>query len=190
METDARGQLGGLETTDAIRQRLATESTSYKCATCGKTNGEIIKECEERAQEASSTQQEVEIPKELKMGWRDELEAKDKTGPQDASDQQESSSELAEGFVQTTPRPTSNAAPIPVREAPPVTAEQSNQQARPRHQPPQQPRALDRNTHAPQPALAQPRRVQDDGVPLWIDRTIVVLVVVLAALILKLLFAV
>ncbi|KAJ4309625.1 hypothetical protein N0V84_011408, partial [Fusarium piperis] len=100
METDARGQLGGLETTDAVRQRLAAESSSFKCAACGKTNGEIIKECEERAGEASSSAQEVEVPKELNMGWRDEMEAKKKS--ENKADDAEAA-ELAEGFVQTAP---------------------------------------------------------------------------------------
>ncbi|WKT43424.1 hypothetical protein QSH57_008260 [Fusarium oxysporum f. sp. vasinfectum] len=104
METDARGQLGGLETTDAVRQRLANESPAFKCATCGKTNGEIIKECEERAKEASSSAQEVEIPKELNMGWRDEMRAKKEgeSQPEQKNDDAETA-QLAEGFVQTAP---------------------------------------------------------------------------------------
>ncbi|KAK2936350.1 hypothetical protein FoTM2_004294 [Fusarium oxysporum f. sp. vasinfectum] len=104
METDARGQLGGLETTDAVRQRLANESPAFKCATCGKTNGEIIKECEERAKEASSSAQEVEIPKELNMGWRDEMGAKKEgeSQPEQKNDDAETA-QLAEGFVQTAP---------------------------------------------------------------------------------------
>ncbi|EWG47752.1 ubiquitin-conjugating enzyme E2 J1 [Fusarium verticillioides 7600] len=188
METDARGQLGGLETTDAVRQRLANESPAFKCGTCGKTNGEIIKECEERAKEASSSAQEVEIPKELNMGWRDEMGAK-KEGEsklEQTSDDAETA-QLAEGFVQTAPdavtaandslapQPsTENRNPTPTRTTPlPVPAAQGLV-----------PQA------AAQAQAQQARRATDDGVPLWLDRTIVVLVVLLVALVLKIIFAV
>jgi ubiquitin-conjugating enzyme E2 J1 len=188
METDARGQLGGLETTDAVRQRLANESPAFKCATCGKTNGEIIKECEERAKEASSSAQEVEIPKELNMGWRDEMGAKKEgeSKPEQTNDDAETA-QLAEGFVQTAPdavtaandslapQPsTENRNPTPTRTTPlPVPAAQGLV-----------PQA------AAQTQAQQARRATDDGVPLWLDRTIVVLVVLLVALVLKIIFAV
>lgn len=188
METDARGQLGGLETTDAVRQRLAIESTSFRCTTCGKTNEEIIKECQERSQDGMSSQQEVEIPSELSMGWRDELDAKSQNENPSANGEHESP-ELAEGFVQTAPKPanepTPSLPPYPVRDTRIPTPPQD-------HQPP--PLRYQDDTEIPMPpppqiALAQPRQAQDDGVPLWIDRTIVVLVVLLAALVLKILFA-
>ncbi|KAF4453998.1 ubiquitin-conjugating enzyme e2 j1 [Fusarium austroafricanum] len=186
METDARGQLGGLETTDAVRQRLANESSAFKCAMCGKANGEIIKECEERAKEASSSAQEVEIPKELNMGWRDEMGVK-KEGenkPEQSNNDTETA-QLAEGFVQTAPDavtaqndisapqpPADNRNPTPTRTIPlPVPAAQG--------------------AVPPLAAQAQQaRRASDDGVPLWLDRTIVVLVVLLVALVLKIIFAV
>lgn len=188
METDARGQLGGLETTDAVRQRLAAESSSFKCAACGKTNGEIIKECEERASEASSSAQEVEVPKELNMGWRDEMEAKKKTeNKADEANDDAEAAELAEGFVQTAPiavdnstpeinnpTPTRTTAPNPA----PVPAGPAPNAAAPI------PRAV-----APGTQRQQIRRASDDGVPVWLDRTIVVLVVLLVALVLKILFA-
>ncbi|KAK7403950.1 hypothetical protein QQX98_010281 [Neonectria punicea] len=187
METDARGQLGGLETTDAVRQRLAAESSSFKCAACGKTNGEIIKECEERAKEAASTAQEIEVPKELNMGWRDEMEAKKtQENPEPTGDETEAA-ELAEGFVQTAPDPTT-ADPYPATPAVPAS------QSIPR--PPSEIRnpAPTRTTPLPAVAVApaQPRparRASDDGVPLWLDRLIVVMVVLLVALVLKILFA-
>ncbi|KAM0204320.1 hypothetical protein ACHAPA_007756 [Fusarium lateritium] len=189
METDARGQLGGLETTDAVRQRLANESSTFKCSSCGKTNAEIIKECEERAKEASTSAEEVEVPKELNMGWRDEMGAK-KEGenkPEQTNDDAETA-QLAEGFVQTAPDvgiddgstrapppPVENRNPTPTRTVPlPVPAQ-----------------APVRARMAPPVAQAQQaRRASDDGVPLWLDRSIVVLVVLLVALVLKIIFAV
>lgn len=81
METDPKGQLGGLETSDSVRRRLAIESTGFRCNACAKTNGEIMEECEKAAQEheaanggnSSRAAAEVEVPSELKLAWRDEL---------------------------------------------------------------------------------------------------------------------
>jgi ubiquitin-conjugating enzyme E2 J1 len=186
METDARGQLGGLETTDAVRQRLANESSTFKCSSCGKTNSEIIQECEERAKDASSSAQEVEVPKELNMGWRDEMGAK-KEGENktEQTNDDAETAQLAEGFVQTAPdagpadnntlaaQPQSdNWNPTPTRTTPlPAPAAQAPVQA-------------------PVVQARQARRASDDGVPLWLDRAIVVLVVLLVALVLKIIFAV
>ncbi|KAH7166264.1 ubiquitin-conjugating enzyme/RWD-like protein [Dactylonectria macrodidyma] len=186
METDARGQLGGLETTDAVRQRLASESTTFKCAVCGKTNGEIIKECEERASEASSAAQEVEVPKELNMGWRDEMETKKKAraNPGPTADEAETA-ELAEGFVQTAPSLT-NTDTRPAAQVPQID------QTVPRPPAETWNPAPTRTIPLPVPPVAPPRparRASDDGVPLWLDRLIVVLVVLLVALVLKILFA-
>lgn len=186
METDARGQLGGLETTDTVRQRLASESSAFKCAACGKTNGEIIKECEERAKEVSSTAQEVEVPKELNMGWRDEMEAKKKAQakPEPTADEAETA-ELAEGFVQTAPNPTT-VDPYPAIPVPPADQAVPHLPSGIRNPTPT------RTTPLPAAAVAPPRPARlasDDGVPLWLDRLIVVMVVLLVALVLKILFA-
>ncbi|RGP60686.1 ubiquitin-conjugating enzyme e2 j1 [Fusarium longipes] len=190
METDARGQLGGLETTDAVRQRLATESSTFKCSACGKTNSEIIQECEERAKEASSSAQEVEVPKELNMGWRDEMgakkegESKTEQGNDDAE-----TAQLAEGFVQTAP----DAGPADSNN--PATQPQfDNRNPTPTRTIPLPAPAAQTPVHAPMAPVAvqaqQARRASDDGVPLWLDRAIVVLVVLLVALVLKIIFAV
>ncbi|KNA96101.1 ubiquitin-conjugating enzyme E2 J1 [Fusarium oxysporum f. sp. lycopersici 4287] len=154
METDARGQLGGLETTDAVRQRLANESPAFKCATCGKTFG---------LNQSNITAQ-----------------------PEQKNDDAETA-QLAEGFVQTAPDavtaandssapqpPAENRNPTPTRTTPlPVPVAQGLV-----------PQA------AAQAQAQQARRATDDGVPLWLDRTIVVLVVLLVALVLKIIFAV
>lgn len=74
METDAKGQLGGLDTTDQVRKQLATESLTYLCPACGKSNREIIKECQERVESGAVTPDvDVEVPSELTMGWKDEM---------------------------------------------------------------------------------------------------------------------
>ncbi|TVY51210.1 Ubiquitin-conjugating enzyme E2 J1, partial [Lachnellula cervina] len=48
METDAKGQLGGVEMSDRERGRIAKETPAWRCSGCGgRSNGEILAECEE-----------------------------------------------------------------------------------------------------------------------------------------------
>ncbi|POR33963.1 Ubiquitin-conjugating enzyme E2 J1 [Tolypocladium paradoxum] len=179
METDARGQLGGLDTTDAVRRRLAQESGSFRCATCGRSNTDLIAESEKRAAEASSSAaDDVQVPQELSMGWRDEMEAKKAAKDDEGSD----AAELAEGFVQTAPT------------AAPSTSTSTNQ-LQPRRSPvtndaPAAAQTAAQTAATPittQVTVTAPRPQHDD-VPLWIDRAIVALVILLAALLLKVLF--
>ncbi|KAM7186195.1 Ubiquitin-conjugating enzyme/RWD-like protein [Rhypophila sp. PSN 637] len=115
METDPKGQLGGLETTDEIRRRLATESKGFRCSVCAKTNGEIMEECEKAAQEyeaasggsGSSKASAEEVPSELKLAWRDELEG--------------AASKKADGSgAATTTPPTTNTTPAPITQPAPT----------------------------------------------------------------------
>ena len=185
METDARGQLGGYDTTDAVRRRYASESPSYKCPACGKTNAEIIRESEELAKQTSSTSaQDVQVPEELNMGFRDEMEAaaaRNKEQQQQQADEDAETAELAEGFVQTVPSPPPGSAP------PTNTADQG---ARPAQSVPQPTRTTVEAPPVPRQAVSgTARRPADEGVPMWLDRMIVGLVILLAALLLKVLFA-
>ncbi|KAK3378348.1 ubiquitin-conjugating enzyme/RWD-like protein [Podospora didyma] len=208
METDARGQLGGLETTDAVRRRLAKESREWKCGMCGgRRNEEIMKECEEayaakRGGRSTKDQQEeeIQVPHELRLGYRDEMEAERKkiaaaaaanAGGREVDD--EESAQLAEGFVQTAPPPppppaaeeqTSLLRDTALAPPPPVPVQATTPQHTPTRTIP---------LPAPPPAagavqgqLQQQRRVSnDDEVPVWIDRMIAIVGVVLAAMILK-----
>src|SRR3954463_3359255 len=47
MDTDAKGQLGGIECSTAERERIAEGSGNWKCGVCAKNNREILAECEE-----------------------------------------------------------------------------------------------------------------------------------------------
>lgn len=188
MITDAKGQLGGYDTTEAVRRRLAGESHAFRCATCGRTNAEIIRECEERAREAcTSPSDEVQVPEELNLGFRDELEARKAQAQAEQQERererQEEAAEvaqLAEGFVQTGPVPAA-AAPTPTSPLSPVAVGQ------------RQAAQLGRTATVPQAGAIStnsPRRPSDEGVPVWLDRLIVALVVMLSALVLKVLFGV
>lgn len=196
METDPKGQLGGLDATDDVRRRMATESRAWKCQACGKTNEEIIRECEEAAKEHEGEgQTEVEVPSDLKMGWRDEMDKNSSnaaaSGSRTQQDEEDAeSAELAGGFVQTVPLP-----PAPQPETA-VTSSSSSIPAQPGQGVPQPTRTI------PLPAQFNPRpqlmmqhrqppqvRVSNDEVTFWIDRLIVVLSIALAAMILKVFLA-
>ena len=212
METDARGQLGGLDTSDQIRRSLAAESRSWRCAVCAHSNEEILRECEERCKELEAENpgegssdgagrgKEVEIPAELKMGFRDEMgksEGKGKDGESagagadaDASSKQDregsdaETAQLAEGFVQTAPL-AREAPPPPV----PAPAPPSALSARPAQGVPA-PTAITTPPRRVDPAgqvdTAGVRRVDPNaGVPPWIDYAIMSLLVLLVAMILK-----
>lgn len=209
METDPKGQLGGLDTSEAVRRRLAGESRAWRCAGCGgRTNEDIIKECEEAAKAAeaeeaeggggSSKSKDVEVPTELKLGFRDEMEkaaaaaaaaeggsaaAAAAAGVVGADDAE--SAELAEGFVQTVPRHD-------LEPQPPAAGA-----ARPGQTVPQPTRTVplphavhNRAVPAQQAPLQQRHTFNDNGgVPRWIDRVIAALVVCLVGMILKVLLA-
>ncbi|KAI1117357.1 ubiquitin-conjugating enzyme/RWD-like protein [Nemania sp. NC0429] len=177
METESRGQLGGLDTSDAVRTRLAASSHSWRCSTCAQTNEEIMAECEERCREAgeSSVTKEIEVPAELRMAFRDELDKAKAASQEDAREDSESA-ELAEGFVQTVPNR------IPVAAAsPPAPLAQGAPTPTPTTRIPLPPSA------GPVAAGAQ-QVVQIDingGVPPWLDYAIMSLVMMLVAIILK-----
>jgi ubiquitin-conjugating enzyme E2 J1 len=185
METDVKGQLGGLEASEAVRRRLAAESRGWRCGVCcgGKSNGEILGECEERVRELGGGEggavgEEVKVPEELKMGWRDEMEGRKKEKDGEGDDGE--SDRLAEGFVQTAPAAAGSgssgtgqqtaggsSAPPPTRAAPspsplPVAAG---------------------------PALQQVQRREADEVSVWLDRLIVAVAVLLAAVVAKVMLA-
>lgn len=213
METDPKGQLGGLDTSEAVRRRLAGESRAWRCSGCGgRTNEDIIKECEEAAKAAeaeegreggaaagSSKSKDVEVPAELKLGFRDEMEkaaaaaagaaeggsmAPAAVGVAGAEDDAETA-ELAEGFVQTVPREA-----LGENIQPPAAGA-----ARPGQTVPQPTRTIPLPSPPPpqqQAPLQQRQRHtfnDNGGVPRWIDRVIAALVVCLVGMILKVLLA-
>lgn len=192
METDPRGQLGGLDTSDAVRRKLAAESKAWRCNGCGgRTNDEIIRETEDAAKAAeegeAGASKDVEVPTELKLGFRDEMEkaaaaaaaagAGAGAGVEAGADAE--SAELAEGFVQTVPR---------------ANLDTSAGAARPGQTVPQPTRTvpLPNGGPLPQAPLQQQQRQalqNGGGVPRWVDRVIVALVICLVAMILKVLLA-
>lgn len=81
MDVPAKGQVGGIESDDTTRRRLASESRAWKCATCGKGNVEILAEQEKLAKEAEAegnSKVDEKVPEELKLVYKDDLKGKAK----------------------------------------------------------------------------------------------------------------
>lgn len=125
MDTDARGQLGGLECGREVRERMAKEGAGWRCGVCGKTNAEILREREEACKEGERGGEQEEVPRELRLAYRDELGGKAE-GAQDkgkgkasealgSSSTQASGSGVASAPVNASPlRPTRTVQPGPV----------------------------------------------------------------------------
>lgn len=173
METDARGQLGGLETTDEVRRRFAKESGNWTCSACGKANSELISDCERKYnEETHEATKDVEIPQELKMAFRDELPA---VKSPNSSSTTEAVASISPPREQTGPNANENAT-APTSGQPVAPNALRNRQA---------------NPSTPRPGLDQEQRPnlpQAQVPPLWLDRAIVILSIVLAALLMKVLF--
>lgn len=184
MDTDARGQLGGLESSVAERERRAEESSNWRCSICARSNGEIIKECEEASKEKEGNAEEVEIPKELKMGWKDEMgkeKEEDNGGDTEA--------ELAEGFVRTAePVADSSASTNSYPAARPAqgVAQPTASIPQPQAMPPNPTSAAQLQNGAPARTQVAQRR-SNEGVPIWIDRAIAGIVLCLVFMVFKVL---
>ncbi|KAF2710246.1 UBC-like protein [Pleomassaria siparia CBS 279.74] len=76
MDTDAKGQLGGIECSTGARKKMAVDSGAFTCPSCGKSNADIIKEREEAAmliEAKEGKQKEETVPEELRLAYREEL---------------------------------------------------------------------------------------------------------------------
>jgi ubiquitin-conjugating enzyme E2 J1 len=79
MDTDAKGQLGGIECSKDAREKMAKDSHVWKCPACAKSNADIMKEREELVQDIEDKQgkrKEDDVPEELRLAYRDELAKK------------------------------------------------------------------------------------------------------------------
>ncbi|KAK3299247.1 ubiquitin-conjugating enzyme/RWD-like protein [Chaetomium fimeti] len=188
METDVKGQLGGLDAAEPVRRRMAGESTAWKCGACcgGKNNGEILGECVERVREMgeAAAAEEVSVPEELKMGWRDEMEAKGKKAGEEGGEGGDGESDgLAEGFVQTAPvLPTSSSS---------SGSGQQQQQMAGGSAVPQPTRTVPLPNPPPVAAGPPLQQLQPraDESTVWLDRLIIAVAVLLAAVVAKVMFA-
>lgn len=156
MDTDARGQLGGMEAGEAVRRRLAGESRAWKCGGCGRGNEEVMREVEEASKGEEG--REDEVPEQLRLGYREDLGKKEKEA--DGAVGEKTNGEAAV--------PASAAIPVPVPAAPQAQA------AVP---------ATPAPTPTVQIQQRRPAVAPAEEVPVWIDKAIVGVVFAILAIV-------
>ena len=156
MDTDAKGQLGGMDAGEAVRRKMAKESREWKCGSCGRVNAEVMKEQEDAAA-GEEGRKEEEVPEQLRLAFREDL-GKGKT---------EGEAEGNGAVVEDTgPMAAANAvAPAPVVPEAPVPIA---------------------TTTVPTPTVQiQQRRApvaQQEDIPAWIDKAIIGVVFAIIAI--------
>jgi len=169
MDTDAKGQVGGLESTEAVRKRMAVESVGFRCVSCGKTSAEIMAEREAVAKGLGDEagKKEEEVPEELRLAYREDLGKKE--GGEESS---------ASGAKPVGSQPVGTVAD-PLAQAGTETARS------PAPQTPAPTRTIPHPASGPQ--LQQRRAVtpQNEAVPAWIDKAIYGIIAAMAFLVLR-----
>lgn len=165
MDTDAKGQLGGMDAGEAVRRKMAKESRQWKCGACGRINAEIMKEQAEAAAGEEGGKEE-EVPEQLRLAFREDL-AKGANGDgaakAEANGAPGQNTEAASAAAPAVSAPTSAAAQSP---AAPIVQPTRTVQA--------------------SVTQAQQRRApvaQGDDIPAWIDKAIIGIVFAIIAII-------
>jgi ubiquitin-conjugating enzyme E2 J1 len=131
MGGEARGQVGGMEAGEELRERLARESKNWVCRACGGRRNEEILSGEEEGQlppGPNAARQET-VPEGLRLGYRDELAATANTSSPSSSTSTTPKPESPQSQSQPQPQqqqqpsptttPASAPTPSPPRPAPP-----------------------------------------------------------------------
>lgn len=136
MDVPAKGQVGGIESDDGTRKRLAGESRGWRCGVCGRRNMDILEEQERLAKEDGDHKKEQEkVPEELTLVYKEDLKgtagavsSEPTQVPAASSEGQKNAASAitAAASVVTTPPAAPRLAPAqPVRQQP-ATAQQAN----------------------------------------------------------------
>lgn len=78
MDTDVKGQVGGLQANEEARKKYAKASAEWTCGSCRKTNRVIMREREEACRELGDKGKEEVVPEELRLAYREDLVAEEK----------------------------------------------------------------------------------------------------------------
>jgi ubiquitin-conjugating enzyme E2 J1 len=169
MDTDAKGQIGGIECSKDARERMARDSGAWKCPSCGKSNADVMQARDELVKEIEAKEgkrKEAEVPEELRLAYRDEL-GKNKNEDEEPK--------LDKGKAKATEVQTSDtvaSAPAPL--SAPATSVATSNARPPASRPPQ----------TAQPPLMQQRPVPERSIA-WIDTCIYGVVAALLFMVLR-----
>ena len=147
MDTDARGQLGGMDSSEEVRKRLASQSKNWKCSACGKSNETIMQEQEEYVKEKGGESMVERVPEELRLAYREDLSS-------------------TNGDTTKAQSNTENKAPEASRAPNNDTTVVQTLQPETQQQRPPAPRTQPAQTNQVQ------QQRQDEGIPPWIDKAI------------------
>jgi len=160
MDTSASGQLGGMEASEEVRKRMAGQSGGFMCPACGRTNEEVMRECEEAAAEHGGEGKRVEeVPKELQLAYREDL------GKGSSNTAQVQTTEKAPGPASAEVQPAQST----------IAAQATSQTVQPLAPPPSQAQV--------QAQIQRPRPQQGEGIPAWIDKAIYGVIIALIILV-------
>ena len=148
MDTDARGQLGGMDSSEEVRKRLASQSKNWKCSACGKSNETIMQEQEEYVKEKGGESMVERVPEELRLAYREDLSSTN-------GDTTKAQSNTENKAPEASPAPNNDTTVV-------QTVQPETQQQRP----PLAPRTQPAQTNQVQ------QQRQDEGIPPWIDKAI------------------
>ncbi|KAK5167480.1 uncharacterized protein LTR77_007179 [Saxophila tyrrhenica] len=149
MDTDAKGQLGGMDASEEVRRKLAGQSRGWKCGACGgRSNEEIMRDLEERVEKegAEAGKKEEEVPEGLRLAYREELKGEvqpRKEGEQSVAAATSGNVSSADATTSAVAVPAAQQQPAPTATV--LPAQRLQQRAPPGH---------------------------DEGVPPWIDKAI------------------
>jgi len=178
METDPKGQLGGLESSDAVRRRLAAESHGFKCPSCGKTNAEIMQECTRVADSCPIAKQDIEIPSELSLAWKDEMTDRVplSTGRLELNDASRPPLVTAQAPRLESTTSTANATPTGLTNGEAVSGVSATTRGE---------LASNRVVSLSQQQHLLETQVHAELAPLWVDRVILIIIGTLIAILIK-----
>lgn len=198
MESNAAGQVGGLDVSEEARRRYARESRGWKCEVCGVTNEETMGECARRWEEAREKglvrEGGNEVPEELRLAYKEDLAGGEKEKGEESGSAPGILDEVTTSPVQTRTDEGASAGTGQDTTSGMVTT-------RTQHQP----AAASPRTAGPASSIAQatssastntapvptrtitPTQVvsPDDGVPAWVDKAIFGVLLSLVLMILK-----
>ena len=197
MAGDARGQVGGLDMHPEAREKLARLSRSWKCASCGQSNEEIMRETEKEWRENHGGEEsKEEVPEELRLAFREDLGKGEKDGETqapEATSEAETLRPSAAGATPLSPLPMSPRSLAPPTPRTPGASIPLPPRSPLNHQPPTPMMPGSPRNHLPPSATAsalqgESRVATSASVappPDWIDKAIVGVVLALVLMVLK-----
>jgi ubiquitin-conjugating enzyme E2 J1 len=122
-EEGTAGQVGGMEASKEVRQRMAKSSRQWRCDGCGgRTNEEKMREwwevCREKGVKVEEEAGLEELPEGLKLGFKDELGSGQKTEAEKEGSTAKISNEVKTMADRDIPATSSETAPVAVEGTP------------------------------------------------------------------------